>query len=142
MQVISPPLNLNNTTMPQKFALPRGTNDILPEETPLWRDMESKARKLFDIYGYREIRTPIFEETALFTRSLGETSDVVQKQMLNLEKEGLSLRPEGTASVVRAYLENNIDKKEGLAKLYYIGPMFRGERPQKGRLRQFNQIGV
>lgn len=129
-------------SMSAKFSQPRGTNDILPEETSLWQEIEGKARRLFDIYGYKEIRTPIFEETDLFTRSLGETSDVVQKQMLNLKKEGLSLRPEGTASVVRSYLENSIDKKQGLAKLYYIGPMFRGERPQKGRLRQFHQIGV
>ncbi len=128
--------------MPQKFSRPRGTNDILPESSPLWRSIEEKAHRLFNLYGYKEIRTPIFEETSLFTRSLGETSDVVTKQMLELQKEGLSLRPEGTASVVRSYLENSIDKKQGLAKLYYIGPMFRGERPQKGRLRQFHQIGV
>lgn len=128
--------------MTKKFSLPRGTADILPDETPLWRDIEDKARKIFAIYGYQEIRTPVFEETALFTRSLGETSDVVQKQMLNLEKEGLALRPEGTASIVRSYIENNLDKKERLSKLYYIGSMFRGERPQKGRLRQFHQIGV
>ena len=128
--------------MAKKFSLPRGTSDILPTETPLWQDIEEKARKLFSVYGYSEIRTPVFEETALFLRSLGQTSDVVRKQMINLEKEGLSLRPEGTASVVRSYLENGLDKKQGLAKLFYIGPMFRGERPQKGRLRQFRQIGA
>ncbi|MFA5060488.1 MAG: histidine--tRNA ligase [Candidatus Omnitrophota bacterium] len=128
--------------MAQQFSRPRGTGDILPEESLLWQDIEQKARKIFSIYGYQEIRTPAFEETALFTRSLGETSDVVQKQMLNLEKEGLSLRPEGTASVVRSYIENSLDKKQNLNKLYYIGAMFRGERPQKGRLRQFHQIGV
>ncbi len=126
-----------------KFIAPRGTKDILPEEACNWNKIEEISRTLFMIYGYEEIRTPIFEELALFARSLGETSDVVQKQMLNLEKEGLALRPEGTASVVRAYLEHSIDKKQSnLAKLFYIGPMFRGERPQKGRLRQFHQIGV
>ena len=126
----------------KKFFTPRGTADILPEEIVKWRHIESKARQILDVYGYQEIRTPIFEETNLFERSLGQTSDVVQKQMLNLEKEGLSLRPEGTASIVRSYIENDIDKKQHLAKWYYLGPMFRGERPQKGRLRQFHQIGV
>lgn len=106
-----------------------------------------------ELYGYREIRTPIFEETELFARSMGQTSDVVQKQMLSLQtqkqgdaddiaKAGFSLRPEGTAAVVRSYIENSFDKKESFSKLFYIGPMFRGERPQKGRLRQFHQIGV
>lgn len=128
--------------MADKYTRPRGTADILPEETPLWQEVETKARRLFAVYGYKEIRTPAFEETALFSRSLGETSDVVQKQMLELQKEGLALRPEGTASIVRSYIENNLDKKERLSKLYYLGPMFRGERPQKGRLRQFHQIGV
>ncbi len=139
--------------MANKFSAPRGTADILPEETLLWQDLEAKTRELMRVYGYREIRTPIFEETALFARSLGQSSDVVQKQMLNLAKNvspgqesqedgGLSLRPEGTASIVRSYIENSLDKKEGLSKLYYVGPMFRGERPQKGRLRQFHQIGV
>ena len=128
--------------MANKFSLPRGTNDTLPDQAYAWQDLEAKARQLFKIYGYQEIRTPAFEEIGLFERSLGQTSDVVQKQMLTLEKDGLALRPEGTAAVVRSYLENSIDKKQGLAKLFYIGPMFRGERPQKGRLRQFNQIGV
>lgn len=135
------------------FTLPRGTADILPEEISLWQDLESNARAILEIYGYKEIRTPLFESTELFNRSVGQTSDIVQKQMLTLsvQKEtdvddvsraGLALRPEGTASVVRAYLENNIHAKESLSKLYYLGPMFRGERPQKGRLRQFHQIGV
>ncbi|MFH1359550.1 MAG: histidine--tRNA ligase [Candidatus Omnitrophota bacterium] len=128
--------------MKQKIAIPRGTRDILSEEIGLWQTLESKARKIFKTYNYQEIRTPAFEQTALFSRSLGQTSDIVQKQMLNLEKEGLSLRPEGTASVVRSYIENNLDQKEQLTKLYYIGEMFRGERPQKGRYRQFHQIGA
>ncbi|HLD88087.1 MAG TPA: histidine--tRNA ligase, partial [Candidatus Omnitrophota bacterium] len=129
----------------QKFSVPRGTSDILPDVIPLWEDVESKARKILKSYGYREIRTPIYEETALFKRSLGQASDIVNKQLLELatgKDEGYALRPEGTASVVRSYLENSFDKKEPLSKLFYIGPMFRGERPQKGRLRQFHQIGV
>lgn len=128
--------------MRKKFSLPRGTSDILPSDVAVWQRIEQAARNISQLYGYKEIRTPLFEETALFSRSLGQTTDIVQKQMLNLQKEGLSLRPEGTASIVRSYIENNIDKKEAISKLYYIGPMFRGERPQKGRLRQFYQIGV
>jgi histidyl-tRNA synthetase len=128
------------------FAVPRGTSDILPDASPLWEDLESKARKICKSYGYREIRTPVYEDINLFKRSLGVTSDVVNKQLLELasskEDEGYALRPEGTASVVRSYIENNFDKKESLSKFYYIGPMFRGERPQKGRLRQFHQVGV
>ena len=136
----------------KKFFLPRGTADILPGVVSSWQNLEANARQILGLYGYQEIRTPLFEETELFSRSVGEASDIVQKQMLNLSSQkqadagdiqsGLSLRPEGTASVVRAYLENNLASKEGLSKLYYIGPMFRGERPQKGRLRQFQQIGV
>jgi histidyl-tRNA synthetase len=139
--------------MTKKFSVPRGAADILPAEIPLWQDIEAKTRQIFAKYNYREIRTPIFEETELFARSIGKTSDVVQKQMLNLQPQKksdavdihvgeLSLRPEGTASVVRAYIENSLDRKEGISKFFYIGPMFRGERPQKGRLRQFHQIGV
>lgn len=131
--------------MNQKFAVPRGTSDILPDIFPLWEHLESSARRILKTYRYREIRTPIYEETALFKRSLGQTSDVVNKQLLELatgKEEGYALRPEGTAAVVRSYIENSLDKKEALSKLFYIGPMFRGERPQKGRLRQFHQIGV
>jgi histidyl-tRNA synthetase len=128
------------------FAVPRGTSDILPDAIPLWESLESKARKICKSYGYREIRTPVYEDINLFKRSLGQTSDVVNKQLLELasskEDEGLALRPEGTASVVRSYIENSFDGKESLSKLFYLGPMFRGERPQKGRLRQFHQIGV
>lgn len=138
--------------MTKIFSLPRGTADILPENISVWQSIEKNVRGLFFIYGYKEIRTPIFEETDLFARSMGQTSDVVQKQMLNImpqntseeqeSKSFLSLRPENTASVVRSYIENSVDRKESLTKLFYIGPMFRGERPQKGRLRQFHQIGV
>jgi histidyl-tRNA synthetase len=129
-----------------KFAVPRGTSDILPDAVILWEELESKARRICKSYGYREIRTPVYEDTNLFKRSLGSTSDVVNKQLLELASgkgdEGFALRPEGTASVVRSYLENSFDKKERLSKFFYIGPMFRGERPQKGRQRQFHQIGV
>ncbi len=117
----------------------------MPSESLIWQNIESKARAIFSQFNYKEIRTPLFEETGLFKRSLGQTSDIVNKQLLELvssKEEGFALRPEGTASIVRAYLENSIDKQENLSKLFYIGPMFRGERPQKGRLRQFNQIGV
>jgi len=139
--------------MAKKFSVPRGTTDILPAEMSLWQDVEDKARQILANYNYREIRTPVFEETELFARSMGKTSDVVQKQMLNLQSQKksdagdihtgeLSLRPEGTASVVRSYIENSLDRKENISKFFYIGPMFRGERPQKGRLRQFHQVGV
>lgn len=139
--------------MSKKFSVPRGTSDILPENSSQWQKIELKSREILKNYNYKEIRTPIFEETDLFARSMGQTSDVVQKQMLNLTSQrkdeegniqlsGLSLRPENTASVVRSYIQNSMDRKESLTKLFYFGPMFRGERPQKGRLRQFNQVGV
>lgn len=132
--------------MNKKLTVPRGTSDILPDAVLLWETLESQARKVCKSYGYREIRTPIFEDINLFKRSLGQTSDVVNKQLLALasgqEDEGYALRPEGTASVVRSYIDNSFDGKESLSKLFYLGPMFRGERPQKGRLRQFHQIGV
>lgn len=127
------------------ISIPRGTADILPEEMPFWQEVEKRTRQILERYNYREIRTPVFEQTDLFKRSLGSTSDVVNKQLLELasdKKEGFSLRPEGTAPVVRCYIENNIGRQESISKLFYIGPMFRGERPQKGRLRQFHQIGV
>ena len=131
--------------MTKKISAPRGTADILPADTPVWRDIEDKARRILHNYNYKEIRTPLFEETGLFKRSLGQTSDVVNKQLLELasdKREGFSLRPEGTASIVRSYIENSLDRKESISKLFYLGPMFRGERPQRGRLRQFHQIGA
>jgi histidyl-tRNA synthetase len=137
--------------MTKQFSVPRGTADILPSEIPLWQQVETKARNLLKIYGFSEIRTPIYEDISLFKRSLGQTSDVVNKQLLEIapaaagdeKKESeYALRPEGTAAVVRSYIENRLDAKEALSKLFYIGPMFRGERPQKGRLRQFHQIGL
>lgn len=123
----------------------RGTKDILPDEAGVWQKIEDISRDIFAVYGYKEIRTPFFEEVELFRRSVGETSDIVTKEMYVFPDRGgrnLALRPEATASVVRAYIEHNLDKKERFVKLYYIGPMFRGERPQSGRNRQFNQIGV
>lgn len=120
-----------------------GTKDILPDQVSVWQDIEESTRNIFSLYNYQEIRPPVIEEAALFNRSLGESTEIVQKQMF-LMKSGVdlfALRPEATASVVRAYVENNLDKSSRFLKLYYIGPMFRMERPQKGRLRQFHQLG-
>lgn len=122
-----------------------GTHDILPDESFKWQSFEGKLRSIFALYNYREIRTPIFEETELFTRSIGQETDIVQKEMytfLDQGKRSITLRPEGTAGVVRAYLEHNLGEKSPLVKLFYFGSMFRQERPQKGRLRQFNQFGI
>jgi len=120
-----------------------GTKDILPQEASCWQKIEETARKIFSVYNYQEIRPPLIEEEALFDRSLGRSAEIVQKQMFIIKKgrDIYALRPEGTASVVRAYLENSLDKTNGFLKLYYIGPMFRLERPQKGRLRQFHHLG-
>lgn len=120
-----------------------GTKDILPDETPQWQNIEEASRNIFNIYNYKEIRPPLIEEAGLFNRSLGQASEIVQKQMFLIEKaeDVYALRPEATASIVRAYIENNFDKTTGFAKFYYIGPMFRLERPQKGRLRQFHHLG-
>lgn len=128
-----------------KYSAPRGTKDILPLETPLWQRVEVAARKIFSLYNYQEIRTPIFEATELFTRSIGKTTDIVNKEMYTFEdKKGrsLTLRPEETAPVVRACLENNLISTDQVTKLYYLGPMFRYERPQAGRQRQFHQAGI
>ena len=121
-----------------------GTKDILPQEASSWQTIETIARKVFSIYNYQEIRTPIIEEAALFNRTLGATTEIVQKQMflIHNQQDTYALRPEGTAAIIRSYLENNLDKISGFTKLYYIGPMFRLERPQKGRLRQFHHIGA
>jgi histidyl-tRNA synthetase len=130
----------------------RGTKDILAPEIFFWQQIETKARRILSNYGYEEIRTPLIEEIGLFNRSLGASSEVVNKQMFLVkralckqkceEEKPLVLRPEGTASVVRAYLENHLDKKKDFVKFFYIGAMFRAERPQKGRLRQFHHLGV
>ena len=124
---------------------PSGTRDILPGEVELWQEIEKTARRIFHLYGYREIRTPIFESTSLFQRSIGEATDIVEKEMYTFKDKGgrsLTLRPEGTAPVVRAYLEHQFPQQDQFQKFYYMGPMFRYERPQKGRYRQFHQIGV
>ncbi|MBM3249557.1 MAG: histidine--tRNA ligase [Candidatus Omnitrophica bacterium] len=120
-----------------------GTRDILPEESGLWQNIEELSREVFCLYGYQEVRTPLIEDESLFNRSLGNTSEIVQKQMFLIphQDQTYCLRPEGTASVVRAFIENNLDKETGFSKLFYLGPMFRMERPQKGRLRQFHHIG-
>lgn len=122
----------------------RGMNDILPEETPEWRHLEEVVRQLLDAYGYHEIRMPIVEKTELFKRSIGEVTDIVEKEMYTFEDRNgdmLTLRPEGTAGCVRAGIENGLLHNQ-VQRLWYRGPMFRHERPQKGRYRQFHQIGV
>ncbi|MFH1339374.1 MAG: histidine--tRNA ligase [Candidatus Omnitrophota bacterium] len=126
------------------FKRVRGTQDILPQDSSSWQEIEEVARRVFFLYGYQEIRTPVLEKASLFNHSLGETTEIVQKQMFEVihGKDHLVLRPEGTAAVVRAYLENNLDKTSQASKLYYFGPMFRAERPQKGRLRQFHHLGI
>jgi histidyl-tRNA synthetase len=120
-----------------------GTRDILPDQVASWQGIEETSRSLFALYNYKEIRPPLIEEAGLFNRSLGDTAEIVQKQMFLIQKaeDEYALRPEGTASIVRAYVENNLDKTAGFEKFFYIGPMFRMERPQKGRLRQFHHIG-
>ncbi|MBI5847717.1 MAG: histidine--tRNA ligase [Nitrospirae bacterium] len=119
--------------------------DILPPDIFLWQTVEQTARQIFSVYGFQEIRTPIMESTAVFSRSIGESTDIVEKEMYTFTDKGdrsLSLRPEGTASVVRSYVEHHLDKLPAPQKFYYTGPMFRYERPQSGRFRQFYQIGV
>lgn len=128
-----------------EYRAPRGTEDVLPDPMRLIQKLHDTARRLFALYGYGEIRVPTFEQTALFIRSIGESTDIVEKEMFTFEgsdDESFTLRPEGTASVVRAYVEHGLDKAGGFTKLYYIGQMFRRERPQAGRSREFYQIGV
>ncbi len=129
----------------------RGTRDLLPPDTDLWNRVDAKVRDVFARYNFHEIRTPVFEDTQLFSRGVGEETDIVTKEMFTWDDKGraaseksqsLTLRPENTAGVVRAYIEHQLDKVGKLQKLYYIGPQFRRERPQKGRYRQFYQIGA
>lgn len=128
------------------IKIPRGTQDILPEDSIKWRHIENKLDELMELYNYKEIRTPIFESTELFARGVGDSTDVVQKEMYTFKDKGdrsLTLRPEGTAAVVRSYIEHKMQGNPNQpVKLYYSGPMFRYERKQKGRYRQFNQFGV
>jgi histidyl-tRNA synthetase len=123
----------------------KGTRDLLPPSTAVWNHVEAVAREVFRTYNYHEIRTPILEETQLFARGVGEETDIVTKEMYTFtdrDESSLTLRPENTASVIRAYIEHRLDQRPGVQKLYYMGPMFRRERPQKGRYRQFFQIGA
>jgi histidyl-tRNA synthetase len=123
----------------------KGMRDILPPSSVVWNRVETISREIFRTYNYQEIRTPILEETSLFARGVGEETDIVSKEMYTFQDRddsSLTLRPEATASVMRAYIEHRLDQIPGLQKLYYIGPMFRRERPQKGRYRQFYQIGA
>ncbi|MBF0369147.1 MAG: histidine--tRNA ligase [Magnetococcales bacterium] len=127
----------------ERFATVRGTKDILPEEAARRHYLEGVARRVFDLYGYGELRTPIFERTELFARAVGATSDIVEKEMYTFADrngDSLSLRPEGTASVVRSFIDNSLHRQLPW-RVFYMGPMFRHERPQKGRYRQFHQIG-
>ncbi|WP_248927356.1 histidine--tRNA ligase [Paenibacillus hamazuiensis] len=124
---------------------PTGTQDLLPGDVEKWQYIEGKARELCRRFNYKEIRTPIFEHIELFQRGVGETTDIVEKEMYAFKDKGdrdLALRPEGTAGVVRAYVENKLFGEPDVSKLYYIGPMFRYERPQAGRQRQFHQFGI
>ncbi|MFC1570569.1 histidine--tRNA ligase [Candidatus Omnitrophota bacterium] len=128
-----------------KYRALRGMPDILPGEAELMRGIEDKARDVFRTFGFKEIRTPILEETEVFTRSIGEDTDIVEKEMYSFTDRGgknISMRPEGTASIIRAYIEHKWHGDQTLVKLHYAGEMFRGERPQKGRQRQFHQIGA
>src|SRR5260370_5669554 len=129
----------------------RGSRDLLPAETETWNFVEAKVRELFRVYNFQEIRTPVIEDLQLFQRSVGEETDIVSKEMFAWEDRAraasekgqwLALRPENTASVVRAYIEHKLWERPGLQRFYYIGPQFRRERPQKGRYRQFYQIGA
>jgi histidyl-tRNA synthetase len=137
--------------MSQTLKAVRGTRDLLPPETELWNRIEATARRVFARYNFGEIRTPLFEDTGLFARGVGEETDIVSKEMYTWEDraraqsekpQSLTLRPENTAGVVRAYIEHKLGETGQLQKLYYIGPQFRRERPQKGRYRQFFQIGA
>src|ERR1700759_1053085 len=128
----------------------RGTRDLLPPDTDLWNRVDAKVRGVFARYNFHEIRTPIFEDTQLFARSVGEETDIVSKEMFTWEDkaraqsekaQSLTLRPENTAGVVRAYIEHKLGETGQLQKVFYIGPQFRRERPQRGRYRQFWQIG-
>ncbi|SET68878.1 histidyl-tRNA synthetase [Paenibacillus sp. NFR01] len=129
----------------ERFEKPMGTQDVLPGAVEKWQVVEAKARELCRRFNYREIRTPMFEHTGLFERGVGETTDIVEGEMYTFKDKGdrdLALRPEGTAGVVRAYVQNKLYGEPDVSKLYYIGPMFRYERPQAGRYRQFHQFGV
>ncbi len=131
--------------MADKIQSPKGTHDILPDEAGRWQSAEASLRDIMDVYGYGEIRTPVFEKSELFARGVGETSDIVSKEMYTFDDKGgtsLTLKPEITAPVIRSYIQHSLAKKSPLTKLYYIDSAFRQERPQAGRFRQFHQYGV
>ena len=128
-----------------RFSAPKGTKDILPAQSDAWHTLERLFLRLAELYGYRELRTPIFERTELFARGIGDATDIVQKEMFTFLDRGersLTLRPELTAGAVRAYLEHNLAGEGSLTKLSYLGPAFRQERPQAGRYQQFTQYGI
>jgi histidyl-tRNA synthetase len=126
-----------------QFRAVKGMNDILPHEVARWHRLEGEFRTLVALYGYQEVRTPLLEHTELFARSIGETTDVVEKEMFTFERsrESLTMRPEGTAGAARAYVTNKVHAREPISRWYYLGPMFRAEQPQRGRYRQFHQAG-
>lgn len=129
----------------EKITAIKGIKDILPKDSPVWHRVELTARRIFECFGFCEIRVPIMEKTSLFQRSIGETTDIVEKEMYTFrdrDDELLTLRPEATASVIRAYIEHNLSASDPVTRLYTMGPMFRRERPQKGRFRQFHQMDV
>ena len=130
--------------MAKIIKVQKGTKDILPQEVGQWHKLEKNALEIFTRYGYKEIRTPIFEATELFARGVGDTTDIVNKEMYTFEKSdrSITLRPENTAGVVRSFIENGMARLSAPVKLWYKGPMFRYERPQAGRQRQFHQVGV
>src|SRR5256886_6782116 len=131
--------------MPDTLAAVKGFRDVLPDESRRWRALEEAAERVFTGYGFSEIRLPAVERTELFARSLGETTDIVEKEMYSFadrDETGLTLRPEATTGVVRAYLESGLAQSDPSARLYYRGPLFRRERPQRRRYRQFYQIGA
>lgn len=141
----APPPNENDVAKPEKLSAVKGMNDILPAESARWEWLEAQVRELMARFAYRNVRTPIVEHTQLFVRGIGEVTDIVEKEMYSFEDrlngEHLTLRPEGTASLVRATIENNL-LYDGGKRMWYMGPMFRHERPQRGRYRQFHQIGA
>ncbi|MCF7886823.1 MAG: histidine--tRNA ligase [Candidatus Omnitrophica bacterium] len=128
--------------MKKKYSNVRGTVDFSPQQNFIYESLRNESIKLFGCYNYQQLILPLLEEKSLFIKGVGQTTDIVQSQMMKIEGKDIVLRPEGTAQIVRYYLQNRLDKKNSFYKFFYIGPMFRGERPQKGRLRQFNHVGA
>lgn len=128
--------------MKKKYSNVRGTVDFSPQQNFIYEFLRNESIKLFSRYNYQQLILPLLEEKSLFIKGVGQTTDIVQNQMMKIEGKDIVLRPEGTAQIVRYYLQNRLDKKNSFYKFFYIGPMFRGERPQKGRLRQFNHVGA